>query len=61
MKWLIFLLGAIVAIFGAIPLLYNIGFLPVFLEFIPREGIFYNIIILVLGGIISYTGLYLRG
>ncbi len=51
---LITLLGALVLLIGILPLIEMAGFLPGVLEIIPREGMFYNIIIAVLGGLIIY-------
>ena len=56
MRWLVILLGAIVLLLGLLPLIENSGFLPMFLEFIPREPPVYNILIAIAGGIITYIG-----
>lgn len=57
MKWLVILLGAIVLILGLAPLIDNLGYWPIFLDFIPRDGSLYNGLIAICGGILTYLGI----
>ena len=61
MKWLVFLVGMLILIVGIIPLLYNAGIWSTSLDFIPVEGSLYQVMIIVLGGIVSWIGIYLKG
>ena len=56
MRWSIFLLGLAVLILGLLPLIENLGYLPIFLEFIPIYGTYYNLLIAIAGGLITYMG-----
>ena len=49
MKTVNVIFGAIVVLLGLLPLLEDYGALPNILEVIPREGLVYNIIIVVIG------------
>ncbi len=60
MKWSITLLGIVIMLLGLIPIAYDYEYLPVILEFIPREGMMYNVIILLVGAILAYIGIKKR-
>ena len=45
-------LGALVTVVGMLPLLAGSNALPSFLEFVPLEGITYQVIIIILGVLI---------
>ena len=49
MRVLTLILGIIVLILGLVPILKSFNTLPPFLEFIPREGIAYNVIVMIAG------------
>lgn len=51
MKWAMIILGLFVVFLGLLPLLS--GFLPI-LDFIPSEGLSYNLLIALAGGLIVY-------
>jgi hypothetical protein len=54
MKALIIILGVLVVILGLLPLI--VDFLPDFLLVLPSEGVTYNLLIALTGGLIIYLG-----
>lgn len=51
-KGLLMILGVLVLIMGFLPVLSEWGYIPIALNFIPVNGMIYNIIIMVLGGLV---------
>ena len=58
MKILIIILGLFVVFLGLLPLLS--GFLPI-LDFIPNEGLSYNLLIALAGGLIVFLSYEKKG
>ena len=56
MRWSVFLLGVVVLLLGLLPLIENLVSLPLFLDFIPKEGVYYSLLIAVFGGALTYLG-----
>ena len=57
MKIILFLLGVLVSLIGALPILNEYGIKINFLDFIPLGGMIYNVIIIVLGLLVIYFGI----
>ncbi len=51
-KGLLMILGLLILIMGFLPILSEWGYVPIALNFIPVTGMIYNIIIMVLGGLV---------
>jgi len=59
MRTSVFVLSLIVLILGLVPLIENYIFvLPGLFDFIPRNGDFYNLVIAICGGILTYMSFW---
>lgn len=60
MKIWFILFGLLNIVFGLLPLIKKMNYMPDFLEFLPTEGIGYGLIIAGIGAIIFWLGIRIK-